>query len=328
MKLLMWLFWGILFILLAFRHELVGIDLLNYKSIFNFISASDWTRALSRSPEMAWSFMNKLISMLGGDFRVLLVITAILSVFWLAKAYLKYLQDISLTISLLIIMPNFILLFSGLRQAIAISLGFLAFEFVRNKKMLAFVTIVAIAILFHISAFLLLFMYPLYHAKIRKKHLIFIIPALLIVWVFNRSIFGFLSLILNQFTDYDTNITETGSVTILILFILLAVFSYVVPEESKMDADTIGMRNFLLLSVAIQMFAPLHNLAMRMNYYYIIFIPLLIPKIIACKSERWSQFAVLGRHVMVAFFLIYFFVNAGRGGNLNVFPYHFFWEDI
>ena len=76
------------------------------------------------------------------------------------------------------------------------------------------------------------------------------------------------------------------------------------------------------------MFAPLHTLAMRMNYYYIIFIPLLLPRIIEYRSRRWNQVAILGRHIMVVFFLVYFFVNASGGGGLNVFPYHFFWERV
>ena len=114
----------------------------------------------------------------------------------------------------------------------------------------------------------------------------------------------------------------------LLLFTAFAIFAFLVPDESQLDAETIGLRNFLLLSLVIQMFAPLHVLAMRMNYYYIIFIPLLLPKIIQYRSKRWNQVAFLGRHVMVLFFLVYFFANAYRDGGLNVFPYHFFWESV
>ena len=114
----------------------------------------------------------------------------------------------------------------------------------------------------------------------------------------------------------------------LILFAIFAVFVFVIPDDSAIDDETIGLRNFLLLSLMIQMFAPLHNLAMRMKYYYIIFIPLLLPKAIACRSKRWNQIALLGRHSMVVFLLIYFFINAYSGSNLRVFPYHFFWESV
>ena len=115
----------------------------------------------------------------------------------------------------------------------------------------------------------------------------------------------------------------------LILFAIFAVFAFAIPDETLLDDETIGLRNFLLMAVALQMFAPLHTIAMRMNYYYIIFIPLLLPKIIEARSKTWSQVAIMGRHVMVGFFLVYFFYNAYTGtNNLHVFPYHFFWEVV
>ena len=69
----------------------------------------------------------------------------------------------------------------------------------------------------------------------------------------------------------------------------------------------------------------------KINHYLkniIIFIPLLLPKIIELKSERWKNVAVGARHVMVVFFLVYFFLVARGGGGLHVFPYHFFWENV
>ena len=98
--------------------------------------------------------------------------------------------------------------------------------------------------------------------------------------MFNKQIFSVLGSLIVRFTKYDASITQTGAFTMLILFAAFAVFAFLIPEDSALDAETIGLRNFLLLSVVLQMFAPLHTIAMRMNYYYIIFIPLLIPKIL------------------------------------------------
>ena len=86
------------------------------------------------------------------------------------------------------------------------------------------------------------------------------------------------------------------------------------------------MRNFLLFSLLIQMFAPLNMLAMRMNYYYIIFIPLLLPRIIACASVRYRSVAAWARNIMLVFFFVHFFARANSGINLHTIPYHFFWE--
>ena len=321
-----YIFWILLFFMVALRHESIGNDTLAYKSIFQFIEKSNWSTALGRSAEFGYSFLNKLISLLTDDFRWVIIICAFLSIYFVAKVYIKYSNDAILSIALFVTMSNFIMLFSGIRQVIAISLGMLAFEFTRNKKFVAFILVILLAMTFHTSAFMLAFMYPLYHIKFKKKHLIFVFPLLGGVWIFNQPIFRFLGLILTQFTDYDTDIEKTGSVTMLVLFVIFAVFAYLIPDESRLDADTIGMRNFLLLAVAVQMFAPLHSIAMRMGYYYMIFIPVLITRIIACRSVRMSQVAIAARHFMVVFFLVYFFVMAPADNALNTFPYQFFWQ--
>ena len=211
---------------------------------------------------------------------------------------------------------------------LAIGLGFIAYECTRNKKIVPFILTVLLAITMHTSAFMLVFMYPLYHARITRKWLIVVVPALCICYLFNKPIFSLLTVLIERYTTYEGGISLTGAYTMLFFFMILTLFSFLIPNDEDIDRETIGLRNFLLLSLALQMFAPLHTLAMRMNYYYIIFIPLLIPKIIACRSKRWNQVALAARHVMVVFFMLYFFVNASSGGALNVFPYHFFWENV
>ncbi len=319
-------FFAMLLLLLVLRDKSVGIDMKNYIRIFEYISRSSWSRALGRSAEMGYSAVNKLVSLVAEDFFWMQAVAAVLSVRWLARAYSRYSTDGALTIVLFAVLSNFVLLFSGLRQSIAISLGFAAFEQVRQKRFLAFLATVAVTVLFHTSAFMLIFMYPLYHVKISKKWLLWVIPAMAAVFLTNRQIFGVLTAFLSRYTKYDAHISSTGAYTMLILFALFALFAYLIPDEQTLDPDTQGMRNFLLLAVVLQMFAPLHNLAMRMNYYYMAFIPLVIPRIIACRSRRWNQVALAARHIMVVFFLAYFFATAPRDNVLQTFPYRFFWE--
>lgn len=320
------LFWLMLLALLVLRHKSVGRDLYNYELIFSMISGSSWKTALDRSAEVGYNFLNKAISLYTNNFQWVMIVCAIISVCFIAWVYIKNSEDTSLSIALFIITSNFVLLFSGLRQSIAISLGFLAYELVRKRKKILFFAVVFIAMLFHSSAFMLLVMYPLYHIKITRKWLIAVIPMLGVIFVFNQQIFSTLTDILSMFTKYDAEITSTGAYTMLILFSALAVFSYLIPDDKKLDDDTIGLRNFLLFAVVLQMFAPLHTIAMRMNYYYIAFIPLLIPKIIRCRNERWGKVAVSARHIMVVFFIAYFFLTAPSDNVLDTFPYYFFWE--
>lgn len=321
-------FFAILTFLVMARHESVGNDTRNYIRFFTQYTKRDWKQLSDISLEIGYLYYNKVISLFSINPRVFLAVAAITVSALIYPTYKRLCVDASLTILVFCIISTFVMLFSGVRQMLAIGMGFIAYDFTRRRKLLPFILIVLLALTFHTSAFMLIFMYPLYRAKITKKWLYVVIPLLIVVWVFNRPIFSLLSAIIERYTKYEGGVSSTGAYTMLILMGIFTVFAFVIPDESKIDEETIGMRNFLLLALAIQMFAPLHMLAMRMNYYYIIFIPLLLPKIIQCRSKRWNQVAILGRHVMVAFFLVYFFVSAYGSGGLNVFPYHFCWETV
>lgn len=321
-------FFAFLTVLIMFRHESVGNDTRNYIFIFERFSNMSWSDAGNDSIEFGFAYFNKIIAVFFREPQFFLAIVAIAVSTMIYPTYRRLCTDASLTIVIYCIMSTFVMMFSGIRQMLAIGVGLVAYEFARNKKIISFVLCVVLAITFHTSAFVLIFMYPLYHVKITKKWLYFVVPGLLIVFIFNEQIFSTLTYIIEKYTKYEGSITQTGAYTMLILFAIFAMFAFFIPDENLIDDETIGLRNFLLFSVVIQIFAPLHSLAMRMNYYYIIFIPLLIPKIIAYRSKRWEQIAVFGRHVMVVFFFVYFFISASGGGNLHVFPYHFFWENV
>jgi hypothetical protein len=321
-------FFFLLTLLVVLRHESIGNDTRNYIHYFKKYSIADWNELGRRDMELGFAYFNKIVSLISKEPRFFLAVAAIAASAMIYPTYKRLCTDASLTIVLFCIMSTFVMMFSGIRQMLAIGIGFIAYHFTRRKKPIPFLLMIGLAMTVHISAFMLAFMYPLYHARITKKWLYVVVPALAVVFVFNGPIFSVLAAIIGLFTKYNGSVASTGAYTMLILFAIFSVFAFVVPDEFQLDAETISLRNFLLLALVIQMFAPLHNLAMRMNYYYIIFIPLLLPKIIECRGKRWNQVAMLGRHVMVVFFLLYFFYNAYHGGGLHVFPYHFFWENV
>ena len=314
--------------LAMFRHETVGNDTQNYIFLFKQISLAGWKNIGISNIEIGYTYLNKIVSLFTKEPQVFLVISSILTIAMIYPTYKRLCLDASLTIVLFCTMSTFLMMFSGIRQMLAIGLGFIAYEFARNKKLIPFILIVFFAMTFHISAFMLLFMYPLYHATITKKWIFVIAPIMAVMFIFNERIFFFLLLILTRFTEYEGEITSTGAYTMLFLFMAFVVFSFIISDESRIDKETIGLRNFLLFSCLIQFFAPLNAWAMRMNYYYIIFIPLLIPKIISGSTGRWKVIGIIGRYTMLLFFLVYFFLNANNNKGLHVFPYHFFWEVI
>lgn len=320
------IFFLILFLLMALRDVSIGRDLSSYAHYFSLFSEMEWGQVFSSDIEPGYIILNKIVALFTKDFQWMIVVTSALTVFPVWRLYRKNIEYPYLSIVLYLILPTFVMFFSGLRQSIAISLGIIAYVMAKEKKIFKFILIVALAALFHRSAFILLAIYPVYNLKITKKWLLLVVPAMIAVFIFNKPIFVFLESLISEI--YSGNVQSTGAYTMLILFALFGLYSYVIPDEKEMSAEETGLRNLLLLSILIQMFAPLHSLAMRMNYYFIIFIPLLIPKIIKKTSLRYRQVASLSHYVMLFYFLIYFFINIPSGNILDTFQYRFFWEIV
>lgn len=318
------LFFLLFMLMLMLRHVSIGRDLIVYSRYFEIYSKMSWDKVIQTEMEPAYILLNRLVYVFTDNFQWMVVVTGAITVIPMWYTYSKSIEDTPLAISMFLIMPTFVMVFSGLRQTIAIAIGMIAYEFTKRHKIIPFILSIVLAFFFHRSAFILIFMYPLYHIRLTRKWLFFVIPSLGVLYIFNKPVFSFLNRIFGDI--YEAEVKETGAYAMLVLFIVFAIYSFVVVDDSKLDDETIGIRNLLLISVAIQMFAPLHGLAMRMNYYYILFIPLLIPRIINRCSPQWEKIVFVSRYVMALYFLFRFFDHAPSGNILDTFPYKFFWE--
>lgn len=326
-------FFFLLFLLLALRDEYIGRDLQNYHSFFDNYSSASLKEVFEAERDVLYWLLNWVVGQFTDSYQIFLAIVAAITLLPIAKLYCEDREYGFLKIILFVNMSTFIMLFSGLRQAIAMSIGLIAYEFVRKKKLLWFLLTVIIAWGFHHTAFMLFLLYPLYHVTLRKRHLWFVVPIIVAVFAFNKQIFSFMTNVLSSLfgEKYDMPIESTGAITMLILFILLLVLSYILPDDQKIDRETIGLRNYLLMVVLLQCFAPVHSLAMRMNYYFILFVPILVPKILKNTKYHFGDVAWLAKVVMNWFFLLYYlyttYVSCQTGiSDLRTYPYKFFWE--
>lgn len=323
-------FFVMLFMILALRDESIGRDLKNYKFYFENFSTLDFRGVFEGKRDVLYVFLNWMVARYTNNYQVFLVIVALITVFPIAVVYNKDKQHSFLKIVLFMNMSTFIMFFSGLRQSIAIAVGVIAYEFVKRKKLLPFLLFAFIAWGFHHSAFMILLFYPLYHLTFKKRHLWFVVPAILMFFIFNNQIFTWATNLIDS-AKYTSDMTNTDAYTMLILFIMFAVFSYIIPDENKMDNEALGLRNFMLLAVLLQCFSPVHNLAMRMNYYYIIFIPMLIPKVITCAKENMKHIAYVSKIILTIFFVSYYLINTYNScqtgiSALDTYPYVPFWK--
>lgn len=319
----------IIFALLLFLRDVsCGIDLKNYQSMFTNVSHMSFPEVYRNYSEETWYYLiNKVISFFG-DFRLFLIVCAIISLLPIAIFYIRETKLSYLTIVLFVTAAPFSMYFSGLRQTLAMAFAVPIWYCAKNKKLILNFILVFLATLFHSSALALLLIYPIYYVKITRRWLIFVIPSMILGFVYRKELFTLgIELTLDRYAEQYSGIFDTGGYTMLVLLVLFAVFSYAILDEKRADRDTLALRNMLLVMVFIQFFATISTIAMRLNYYLLIFVPVLIPKVIFYARSEYQILARQAATIMCIFFSLYFIINGYTGDDiLHIYPYVPFWK--
>ena len=151
---------------------------------------------------------------------------------------------------------------------------------------------------------------------------------MILIYILRENIFTLVLPLLSQkYALKYLKIENTNAYNMLYLLISFAIFSFILVKERTASITIKGMRNILLFALFIQIFASINTIVMRMGYYYLLFIPLLIPMVIR-YGQRFNKEVLLCVHlVLIVFFTGYFFFNANYGADiLNLYPYEFFWD--
>lgn len=318
-------------ILLGCRAKSVGVDLQRYIPQFKEIGwmtwQNFWAYMLISRHEPGYLMVVRLISLVSDHEQWFLTVMAVLTVVPIMQLYRKEADYDLLCIALFLVTPLFPLLFSGLRQALAISVTAISYRYVKGKQPVRFLLCICFAALFHRSALIALGIYPVFHARITKKWLWAVVPAMVMVFVFSQPIFNFLLRFVGEkYQERYASWGRTGAYMTLVLYVLFSILAFFLIDDDEADREMIGLRNLLLAATCLQCFASVHPLAMRMNYFFILFIPITLTKVIRNSIWEYRQIAWLAHFVMVVFFFTYFFLSAEGNNTLRIFPYRFFFQ--
>lgn len=326
-------FFMLFLLLLALRDDTIGRDLSNYKYAFQKYGQEDFS--VSYLISLEWLFRLYcwfIYNFISRNFQVFLAITAVLTVLPIEYIYNQNKEHGYMKIAIFVNMSTFIMVFSGIRQGLAMAVGMLAYEAVRRKQVVVFLFWVIVALSIHHTGFMILFMMPLYWIRFKKRDLLWIIPLFIFAFAFTEPIFNFITSYLGDVNEhYAVRASSTGAFGSMLLFALFALFCFFIPDEQYMDAEAFGLRNILVFSVIIQSFAMVNMLAMRMNYYFILLIPIAVGKSLDFEKSQYKQVARLGEIVISVFFTFNFFYGIYHSyqtgiSTLDTIPYIPFWK--
>lgn len=323
-------FFLILIIILSLRGIKCGRDLEMYLYFFKSMIPLSFNQVIdfSKKGEPFYFLLNKLVSYLGGNFQVFLFVIALISIIPIVIFYSKKSEHGLLTVALFLTVAPFPMFFSGLRQITAMGLFILAFKYIEEKKLFKYILSILIISLFHKSVLITLLFYPVYHAKINKNWLYFIIPSFILIYLFNGQIFTYLIKFINPiYSESYGNVASTGQYTTLLLLIIFGIYCFIFVDKKAVDGEYNGFRNILLLSILLQCFVPINMVVMRLNYYSLLFVPVLITMVPKYSEGKNLKILNLSFIVMIVFFMSYFIYNGYTGNNsLDIFPYIPFWR--
>lgn len=321
-------FFVILFLMLALRSISCGRDLRGYYNYFVRWRNLKFSVLMNEQEivESGYKLLNWVIGRLTSNFQWLLAVIAFICIYPLMWFYSRESNMPYLTIILFCTVAPFSLYFSGIRQAIALSFTVPTLIFAKKRKLIPYIICVLFATTFHLSAYILFVIYPVYNLKINNKWLLIFVPVFILLYIFRRQIFevafSFLPDIYQLRYEQTTN---TGAYGMLSLLVLFSIYVWVVPGKA-VSADINGLRNLLMVATAIQCFALIHVIAMRYNYYFLLTLPILIPKVIEVATPKFKKIANVSIWVMSIFFTFYFFYVLVAENDLDIYPYLFFWQ--
>lgn len=312
---------GLLFLLGLHSPEL-GIDVReSYSKAFAFLNLDF---VLSGETiygfEKGFVFYTALIKSFSSDFQVYLFITATLIIIPILYLFYKHSSNLMFSIILYATWQLYYFSFSGIRQALAISVIALASHFLINKKLPIYFILVLIASLIHTSAFLFIIAYPIFWSKISDRLILIYGMIGIVTMLFSRNIIVFVAEIIfgsdNRYTSQAIS-DEMGGITIALIYLAFVLLYYNLNRNS--NKHFLGI---LMLLCLIQFSGMYSQTVSRIGYYFIPSFCLAIPQVIL--NVKGLKYRIIKTSVLFIALSIFFKLASTK--SFEITPFKFFWE--
>lgn len=273
---------------------------------------------LMANERMEWGFA--LLNYVLPSYRMVIVVTSLFVCLSFAYFFYKTVPSkyswLAITFLFLSADKTFFFWFSGIRNAIAISILMLSVSFIRDRQYIMMALMAAVAVLFHLSAILF---FPLAFIVARSKKmertefLIWLIVMIVLIstpaTIFIEKLFPYV--VDSQFERYETYLEEAHDAGILVtiggvLMALPALFYLYRNKDLSKDDYTIGR---LALMFMYSYF--LGSLNIRTSQYFIPFvIPFIVTFFYRAKKKSIDMLYVVYCGIFLAYALFVVSMNS------------------
>lgn len=315
-------------LLAGLRGHTIGADTKTYLNAIDYygsLSVSELIPAGLVYPfdfEIGYFWLTKLSVLLGFGKTGFLFIVAMIIYIPLFAVTEKHSQSPYISILTYFAFGIFTYSLGIFRQMIAISILLCGWKYVRERKLLNYIPIVALAMTFHATAVIAILIYILYGINWRRV-IPFLIPAQLILFVFGRSFIKIAVKIMPQYAHYlGGKFDEQGGSYLMLLMINVVLFACIFLDKKGRYHDDMTICA-LMLATLVQAVGYSMALFGRIVPYYSIYLIFAVPDVIYGLDKKWRGLA--GAAAVLVLFLLT--VN-NFSGNEYVTPYYMFFQQV
>lgn len=300
----------LLFMLSGFRSIYFSSDTIGYVNRYillnNFGFEYFWGNFIGNIGKDPFFYLvAKLISLTGANYRVWLMLMSGFFIFSVSRFVIKYSSDGLMSFYSFISLGFLYFSFTGLRQAMALTIILFSIEYLKSRKVIPFISIVILSSLFHFSSFVFLLAYPVASMKLNWKQFNVIFISIAIPLLYRNEIINVLSKIqINRDLEYYIINTTTLNYSGLIIQMMIFLFCLCFIKNLLLeDKKNIIFYNLLVLGIVFQSFATVIAEFFRLSLYFNVISIILVPK--AISSIKSYKLRVIVYMFVLTFFVLY-----------------------
>lgn len=313
----------ILFVFRGFRSISVGGDVIRYEVLFNELGRMDWTMGLTRSGyEVGYLAYCKLLYMIHPDYRTVLIVTSAINTYSILRFVSKNSENPGLSLYCYIGLFFYAQSFNNERQAVAISLLMIAYEYVKSKQLFKFYLLVILASTFHISSVLFIAIYYLADLRFERGYWVAFVLSIGVAILGGAGILGYvinrISFLNAKYSSYEL---DSGAGYRLFALIIVTILSqlFFFPREEREEDDLRIILHMLNFSAILQCFSFRIGFFSRAVQIYYVSEILYFAKVITKLSTNEKN-NILARSMICLIILAYFVFMLNTNG-IAVVPY-------
>ena len=312
-------FWLLLpfFVMLALKAESVGADTDQYTRMFEATQVDLFDKYYDRIEggyRLFLIVLTKIFDNPQWQFVVFAVFSFIVFVYFLERNSCKPEWFVLMFLALNI----YAFYMTGLRQAFAMTICLLAYEKIKEKKLIWFILLVALAMSFHMAAMFVIPAYFIAHLKTTKAKIPLYIIVFVVAAIYNEELFMFAG----DAFELEYGIEETGNGYIMIgLMFIITVLSFLrLRTLIAYNENNKYLIQLHVVHMGLWMLRLFSRTAARPTMFYTFFTILLIEQLIMSIKNKETRAIV--NVLVTAFATLYFFY---RLPGMGIIPYRFFW---